>query len=364
MSNLPKVIGIAGRKYNGKDTIGDYLVKNYGYKKIAFADPIKEICKEMFGFNNEQLYGSLKETNDEFWNISPRKLMQFIGTELFRNHTDEIMPDVGSNIWIKVLEKKILDNPDSKYVITDIRFENELELVTKFHGLKIKVVRDNMEIIDNHISEKLIDSLNTEFTIKNNGTKEELFEKIDDLLNHLNCKKINNFYNVCSLYKNVLYVLDIDDTIMTYDNYNNKWWREKYNQYKTPSSKQCDIYGKILIEWQENIKFQKPKHTHEESLGNLFFNANNLNNNLIFLTARKQELKDITEKHLKEIGIHNIPVHFSNGDCKGKKLLDILKDYSQVKHVVFIDDQLKNIYNVNKQLKESKCNIDCYHFVQ
>ena len=83
MSNLPKVIGIAGRKYNGKDTIGDYLVKNYGYKKIAYADPIKEICKEMFGFNNEQLYGSLKESNDGFWNVSPRKLMQFIGTELF-----------------------------------------------------------------------------------------------------------------------------------------------------------------------------------------------------------------------------------------------------------------------------------------
>ena len=40
MDKLPKIIGISGRKYHGKDTIGDYLVNKYGYKKIAFADPI------------------------------------------------------------------------------------------------------------------------------------------------------------------------------------------------------------------------------------------------------------------------------------------------------------------------------------
>ncbi len=36
------------------------------------------------------------------------------------------------------------------------------------------------------MSEALIDSLNTEFTIKNNGTKEELFKIVDDLLYNLN----------------------------------------------------------------------------------------------------------------------------------------------------------------------------------
>ena len=43
-----------------------------------------------------------------------------------------------------------------------------------------------MEFTDNHMSEALIDSLNTKFTIKNNGTKEELFKNVDDLLYNLN----------------------------------------------------------------------------------------------------------------------------------------------------------------------------------
>ena len=37
MINL-NIIGITGRKRHGKDTLGDYLVSNYGYTKIGFAD--------------------------------------------------------------------------------------------------------------------------------------------------------------------------------------------------------------------------------------------------------------------------------------------------------------------------------------
>jgi hypothetical protein len=286
MEKLPNIIGISGRKYHGKDTIGDYLVSKYGYTKIAFADPIKEICKSVFGFNDEQLYGSLKESNDDFWETTPRKMMQFIGTELFRDHIHEIMPTIGKDIWIKVLEKKILDNPNLKFVITDIRFENELELIAQLDGLKIKVDRDNFIHNDIHISENLIDGLNTEFTIKNNGTKEELFEKIDDLLDNLKYKKINTFSNVDMVTKDSLYVFDIDDTILTYDNINQKWWRNKYDLYKTPDLKQKDIYDLILVEWEEKIKKSIPKHTHEESLSNLLYQIINKKNSFICLTAR------------------------------------------------------------------------------
>lgn len=66
MSSLPTIIGVAGRKYNGKDTVADYLVDKFGYTKIAFVGPLKEVCHVLFSFSHEQLHGSLKETIDPF----------------------------------------------------------------------------------------------------------------------------------------------------------------------------------------------------------------------------------------------------------------------------------------------------------
>ena len=182
---LPNIIGICGKKYHGKDTVANYLVEKYGYKRIAFADPIKEICKNIFGLSNEQLYGNKKEDIDDYWKISPRQLMQFIGTDLFRNNTEKVMPDIGENIWIHVLVKKISDeihkDPHARFVITDVRFENELEYIAKLNGLKIKVQRNNIINTDNHVSESYIDKLNVDYIINNDDTIENLNHEIDKL---------------------------------------------------------------------------------------------------------------------------------------------------------------------------------------
>src|SRR5579863_3132559 len=51
------IIGITGRKRSGKDTVGNYLVEHYGFVKVSFADTLKEACKIIFGFSDEQVYG-------------------------------------------------------------------------------------------------------------------------------------------------------------------------------------------------------------------------------------------------------------------------------------------------------------------
>ena len=42
------LVGITGKAGSGKDTVGDYLVKSHGFKKIALADPIKRLVKDVF----------------------------------------------------------------------------------------------------------------------------------------------------------------------------------------------------------------------------------------------------------------------------------------------------------------------------
>lgn len=51
------IIGLCGLAGSGKDTVADFLVKDHGFVKIALADPLKRVCKEVFAFTDEQLWG-------------------------------------------------------------------------------------------------------------------------------------------------------------------------------------------------------------------------------------------------------------------------------------------------------------------
>lgn len=188
MSTKLRVIGITGRKFNGKDTVGEYLVKEHGYMRLAFADPLKEASRCIFNFSNEQLYGSLKETTDDFWKTSPRIVLQYLGTELFRDQLAPIMPHVGKNIWVEVTRRKMLDiwkeNPDQKFVITDVRFQNELDFIKEYGGTTAKVLRSCVnKLNDSHASECESDKLTVDQCISNDGTLADLYNNVNKLIN-------------------------------------------------------------------------------------------------------------------------------------------------------------------------------------
>lgn len=127
-----EIIAFCGKKRSGKDTAGDALAE-YGYRPIAFADPIKTTCKNVFRFSDEQIYGSEKEEVDEFWDFSPRWAMQTIGTELFREGIDE-------DVWVKSLLARIDDHDHKKWAVTDVRFPNEVNHLQKA-GAEVVYIR-------------------------------------------------------------------------------------------------------------------------------------------------------------------------------------------------------------------------------
>lgn len=188
--NMPIIIGITGKKFNGKDTLGNYLSK-YDYKRMAFADPLKEVIKTIFDFNSDQLYGEEKEKIDEFWKISPRTAMQFIGTDLFRHQMNKLIPDIGNEIWIKVVKRQIeniwKNNPNQKIVLTDLRFPNEINLIKEFGGIIIRVKRkiddihSDSDFVVVHESDTYIDALKVDYEFDNNKTKIDLYKQFDDI---------------------------------------------------------------------------------------------------------------------------------------------------------------------------------------
>jgi hypothetical protein len=188
MAFRPQVIGITGRKYNGKDTTANYICEKYGYKQLAFAGPLKDICGKLFGFNDEQLHGSLKETPDDSWfDLTPRQVLQFVGTDLFRNHMSELNERFGQDFWLlcakNYMDRELLKNPDTVFVISDVRFPNEVDFVRKLNGIVFRVKRKsvNKKKKDTHQSELLIDELEVDYDLKNDSTKEDLYKVINDI---------------------------------------------------------------------------------------------------------------------------------------------------------------------------------------
>ena len=173
------IIGITGRKRHGKDTIADYLVEHYGYTKMAFADPIRDICRDMFGFTDGQFGGHDKEAVDDRWGISPRQAMQFIGTDLVRAHIHELLPTVGEDFWVKCLMNRV--PPGARIVVSDVRFPNEAAAI-RSQGTLWRVKRSVADTKDDtHISESMVDGLDVDAELDNNDDLANLYRQIDTL---------------------------------------------------------------------------------------------------------------------------------------------------------------------------------------
>ena len=67
------IIGVCGLIGGGKGTVGDILVDNYGFKKLSFADKLKDAVADMFDWDRDLLEGitdesrNWREKKDEFW---------------------------------------------------------------------------------------------------------------------------------------------------------------------------------------------------------------------------------------------------------------------------------------------------------
>lgn len=172
------IVGLGYRARSGKDTTANYLVREYGFKRIGFADSLKEACRHIFGFTDEQLFGKLKEVIDPYWGFTPRYAMQKVGTECMRDNFDK-------EIWIKSVEKKILDGEN--WVITDVRFPNEALAVQRWNGFLTRIDRDVAGAtggIEAHPSEIALDGFSEwNYILRNpNQSFDKLYSAIDEMM--------------------------------------------------------------------------------------------------------------------------------------------------------------------------------------
>jgi hypothetical protein len=147
------IIGITGRAGSGKSTVGDILVKEHGFVCVNLADPLKRICRDVFGFTYEQLWGpsSARNTPDERypypWFLTPRHALQQLGTEWGRRCYENVWIDYALRVAHEILEEgreyyptrgttvELADTRASGVVIADVRFPNEAAAIRAKGGV-------------------------------------------------------------------------------------------------------------------------------------------------------------------------------------------------------------------------------------
>lgn len=171
------LIGIHGKPRAGKDTIANRLVSQYGFVRYGPGDPVKRATAAMFDIDVGNLYhDELKDTVNDYWGISYREMAQKVGKESSR--------DVfGEDFWMRHVEKKLKSLPKEVpgLVLADIRYANETVWVRQRGGMILFVERTNRPKSANeqHAAEQGLDPSLADVIIPNNGTVQDLWDKID-----------------------------------------------------------------------------------------------------------------------------------------------------------------------------------------
>ena len=165
------IVGFQGKKRSGKNYCSGIIKeclenKGYSVEEYSFASRLKQYCylllqadvrsleelvREDFtllGITHKAIPPLIKALTSlselphlrEFEDGKPRKLLQVVGTEVFRDA-------VSQNYWIHLLRKRIQRSQKDYALITDVRFPNEADIC--HYNIKVLGGRTG----DAHVSE-------------------------------------------------------------------------------------------------------------------------------------------------------------------------------------------------------------------
>lgn len=205
------IIALTGYAGTGKDTVADILATHCGFRKLAFADPLRGEVAAAFDVpldlltnrdTKEQATPLLRmeraplefravvayetdaakhaDTSDDWITAprTPRQILQWWGTE-YRRAQD---PDY----WVKATRQRLVhyinEQREQRFVITDCRFPNEAQAIQAMGGQLWQVTRVGISAATTtegaHSSATSGAELEPHAIIQNHGTIHQLREQV------------------------------------------------------------------------------------------------------------------------------------------------------------------------------------------
>lgn len=139
------IIALLGWKGSGKTYLAKHLEANYGFKHLAFADPLKKIISDLFNIDRKILDGETEETRI-LKELPLKKLSEIFGREITPRN---LMTGIGmamrswdENVWVNLLEMKIDELHNKDIVVSDVRLKNEINMLERKGAKFVWVLRD------------------------------------------------------------------------------------------------------------------------------------------------------------------------------------------------------------------------------
>jgi hypothetical protein len=173
---LPRLIGLYSPAPGcGKSTVAVLLTE---HQRMSFAAPLKRAVSHMLRELSPRLPSTHyvytdKEAIIPELGVSARHMMQTLGTEWGRAC---IHPD----FWVKIARAKtqrIMNNGGS-VVIDDVRFPNEATMIRDLGGELWRIERPGITYSGDHSSEGGLEDITPDRVIINDGSIDQLLEKI------------------------------------------------------------------------------------------------------------------------------------------------------------------------------------------
>lgn len=169
---------------------------------------------------------------------------------------------------------------------------------------------------------------------------------------------INNFNDI-EINLKTLIICDIDDTILKY-NKDLKYFIDLNNQL-------IDDINLSILKAETDYEiykidkyYEEITHTDLKGFYDLIGKINQVNGNIIFLTARHEAYDIFTRKQLDIININHyeFEIHYTGNLISKGEYIKKRINLQYYDEIIFIDDQNYNLYSV----KEFNPNIKCYKF--
>lgn len=172
------LIGLTGAAGVGKDTAAMHLARQHNFIQVALATPLRNMLIAGFGLSESDFMPGTKNAMIDWIGRSPRQLLQTLGTEWGRSH-------VHSEIWNRVAARELDRLRDMHVVVSDVRFENEADMIRRRGGVIVRIQRPDVAPVNPHMSERGIEPRVDEFEVWNTGRPEDMFDELDAIIGDL-----------------------------------------------------------------------------------------------------------------------------------------------------------------------------------
>lgn len=177
------IIGFSGKRGTGKTVSANYLKDTYKFKKISFADRLKEVAKDLMPFTEMHMSPKGKDKPFGNYDFTPREFLIQLGQ--FMRYYD---PDY----WVK---SSGIDNAVGRIVVDDVRFPNEVDYLKRLGAKIIRIKRYKKlniygEDLDDPSETSLDNYKDFDYTIEDcvNTTLPVLYQQLDNAMDSFGIK--------------------------------------------------------------------------------------------------------------------------------------------------------------------------------